>query len=168
MVYRVKLFLMKNVKASGILPICYTTGRALIGLRSSLVDAPNTWCNFGGTIKGNNFIKSAIREFIEETKFHGKIKLIHTYTYKIPYFEFRNYIGLINKEFTPKLNWEHEKYRWVDITEIFEVTPLHHGLNKMLYHSVNDIFKYMGENDSKQSLMVNNIFKEVYLNKINI
>lgn len=29
--------------AAGILPICIKTKRALIGLRSSLIDEPNTW-----------------------------------------------------------------------------------------------------------------------------
>ena len=125
---------------AGILPIAKSTGRILMAYRSSMVNEPHTWGVIGGALdKPTESVKAAVaREFKEETRFSGSMKLIPAYVFKTPNgsFTYHNFIGVLSKEFTPTPDWETEKFEWMTYTEMMAVSSKHHfGLTGLLKHS---------------------------------
>jgi len=47
-------------------------------------------------------------------------------------FKYYNFIGVIEDEFTPELDWESEDYKWVDQDELFKHKNKHFGLENLL------------------------------------
>jgi len=131
---------------AGILPICTTTNRILVGLRSSNVNSPNTWGTFGGKVEGddNNLKDVALREFQEEAGYSGPIKLIPAYVFRDGEFTYHNFIGLVEKEFTPSLDWETDEAIWFTFEEVLNIPNKHFGLELLLNNSFNIIKKYVG------------------------
>jgi 8-oxo-dGTP pyrophosphatase MutT (NUDIX family) len=122
-------------KGAGILPYCIETKRFLVGLRSKYVNEPLQWGIFGGKIDDNELPElAAIREMKEELNFNGEIKLelIYLFQNKEKTFDFSNYIGYINKEFVPELDWETKNTRWVTYDELILLSPIHFGLQKLI------------------------------------
>lgn len=112
--------------AAGVLFVCTKTKRILLLLRSEYVLEPNTWGIISGKIDGNESPKAAaIRESEEEVGYKAE-NLIESYVYKHGDFTFYNFVCYVDKEFTPKLNWENENYKWFDINELPD--NLHYGL----------------------------------------
>lgn len=141
-------------EASGILPICKTTGRILIGKRSSWVLEPHTWGNFGGAIglnhNGNQEEKlspkdNAIKEFQEETGYLGNIEMIPSYIFNIGNFSYYNFIGLTDSEFNhDSSNIEHEEVseiKWLTLDEVLNHEDLHFGLKSLLDNNLHQIQK---------------------------
>lgn len=139
-------------KGAGILPICTTTKRLLIPLRSEYVLEPNTWGVWGGKIDlgeddefeiTNNIDASvenaAKREFIEETEYKGEIKLIPAYVYKDGSFAYHNFFGLVDYEFDPKLNWETSISKWMTLEELLTLPKKHFGLVALLNNSSKEL-----------------------------
>lgn len=123
-----------NVGA-GILPIAKDTGRILLPYRSKYVNEPHTWGVWGGKIEsGENPKSAALREFKEETKYNGNIKLIDAYIFKAKGFSYYNFLGIIEHEFVPNLDWETETFKWVELSEINDL-DLHFGLAGLLKNS---------------------------------
>jgi 8-oxo-dGTP pyrophosphatase MutT (NUDIX family) len=134
-----------NVGA-GVLPICSTTKRCLVGLRSADVNTPHTWGAFGGTIdEGESPAIGAKREFIEETNFSGNIKLIPAYVFhnQAKGYTYHNFIGIIENEFRPHINWEFDDLRWVNLDDLIRLNPKHYGLSALMQKSANIIKQYM-------------------------
>lgn len=52
-----------------------------------------------------------------------------------------NYRSMYVNEFTPKLDWESEDYKWLNIKELYEQDNLHFGLSQLLIESKNIIQK---------------------------
>lgn len=129
---------------AGVLPVCATTKRCLVGLRSSEVSSPNTWGTFGGTIDAGEDIKTgAYRELVEETNFKGKIELIAAYVYKKTDYTYYNFIGITDKEYRPHINWEFTDLRWVNLDDLIRLHPKHYGLSALMQKSANIIKQYM-------------------------
>lgn len=139
-------------EASGVLPICKSTGRILIGLRSSWVDQPFTWGNFGGAIGlghyGNDEEKlspedNAEKEFREETGFDGSVELIPSYIFNKGSFKYYNYIGLVDVEFEMNRdNMEHvevSEIKWVTLDELINHEDLHFGIQSLLDNNISQI-----------------------------
>lgn len=148
------IFEMKHVKAfehwtddfngsfwgkagAGVLVICTKTNRMLLGLRSENVEEPGTLGIFGGKVddREKNFEKVALRELYEETGYDGNIKMIPAYVYKTTgkiKFEYHNFIGLVEEEFKPILDWENEDAFWMTYEEALNQPNLHFGLEKLL------------------------------------
>jgi len=132
---------------AGILPYCKKTKRFLLAFRSSYVLEPHTWGIWGGKIEDNEDVEeSAIREFNEETGCNKPIELIPSYIYKERGFTYHNFIGLIEDEFDPELDWENERglvetedYKWVTLNELLKIKPKHFGLEKLLDNNINKI-----------------------------
>lgn len=146
-------------KAAGILPICSSTGRTLLCLRSPEINEGNTWGIWGGVAeneKDNNMLSVAKREFNEETKFTGSIKIIPAYVFKTIGFEYHNFIGIVETEFKPEINWESSDYKWVNFNELYNMNSLHWGLVELLKNSGDIIHKYM----NIKSELVEKILKE--------
>jgi len=124
----------------GVLPICSSTGRILLPYRSKYVNEPHTWGVWGGKIdeesgEAQTDIEEVVkREFMEEGDFTGDIQLIPAYIFETPNgsFKYYNFIGLLDEEFTPELDWETESFKWVTFDEMMEIEPKHFGLQGLL------------------------------------
>lgn len=136
---------------AGILVISKNTGRILLGLRSSQVNEPNTWGIFGGQLddmETNDPKKAALIELEEETGYRGKINLIDgeiftkTDTDGNNIFTYYNYIGIIQDEYTPVLDWENDDYKWLTFDELLKLRKKHFGLEFLIKNSKNLIKKY--------------------------
>jgi len=123
-------------QGAGILAIATDIGKWLVAFRSEYVMEPGTWGIIGGKIDeedASNPQLAAKREFIEETKYTGPIKLtkasiwkspeIDPYTNK-PVFIFHNFIGEIVKgRWEPEIDWETEYFKWVSYDELMRLSP---------------------------------------------
>ena len=129
-----------NVGA-GILPYCPSTKRYLIPLRSDDVLEPNTWGIWGGKIEDhdNGIEKTAIREFREETNYKGDIKIKSISVFKSDNFQYHNFLGIIDNEFTPELDWETSGYKWMTQKELIELNDKHFGLKNIIDNSLNKL-----------------------------
>ena len=129
---------------AGILPISKKTGRFLVAFRSKYVNEANTWGIFGGKLDENekDIQTVALREFEEETGYEGNIRLIPSYIFETDGFKYHNFIGIIDDEFDPELNWETESVKWVNFKELMELYPKHFGLKDLIKNDLNKIKKY--------------------------
>ncbi len=103
----------------------------LLGYRSSNAQwNPNTWCPFGGTIEeGELPIETAIREYYEETgisvdSYDITQTPIYTKTDKDSYGHLHQmflYLGMLHTEIDPVINDEHTDYKWVLLTDLFNM-----------------------------------------------
>jgi len=128
--------------SAGILPIAKSTGRILIHKRGPKIEAPNTWCNYGGgSYVGETQTKTARREFQEESGYKNHVELIRSYTFrKAGGFRFQNFIGIVDREFKPIINVktvdgdiEASDYRWLTFDELKKFRgKLHKGFEKFL------------------------------------
>lgn len=137
---------------AGVLPICTTTGRILVAHRSGYVQEPYTWGVWGGKIdEGEGSPKqAALREFNEETQHTGSIKMIDAYIFQKGNFKYYNFIGLLDKEFQPTLNWESSDYKWLTYDELIELGSKHFGLHALLENSGDLIQKYSNINQENE------------------
>lgn len=127
---------------AGILPICPSTKRILVGLRSEYVNEPNTWGIFGGAVDSKENPKdSAERELREELGYIGKIKLVPSYIYTSPggSFKYYNFIGIVDEEFKPRLNWENSNAQWITMDELLNLPDKHFGLTNLIENNKNQI-----------------------------
>jgi len=131
---------------AGVLPICKKTGRILVAYRSKYVNEPHTWGIFGGKLDeedGEDDLQVvAKREFVEETGFSGDVRLIPAYIYKAKGFEYHNFIGILDDEFEPELDWETEKTKWINFDELEKLYPKHFGLKALVQNDLDKIKMY--------------------------
>lgn len=126
---------------AGILPVCTTTGRVLVGLRSSGVMEPHTWSTFGGKLDIDEGVdeeikEAALREMEEELRYSGHVELVDAHVYRDNgRFEYHNFFGIVTDEFKPRLNWEHSDAAWMTIDQLFNLPSQHYGLKALLLHS---------------------------------
>jgi 8-oxo-dGTP pyrophosphatase MutT (NUDIX family) len=121
--------------AAGCLPICTSTKRILLNYRSIYVNEPHTWSVSGGKIEDDEDIEyGARRELYEETGYNKNIKMIPIFIFRNENktFEYHNFIGIIDNEFKPKLNWESEDFKWLTFDELLNIEPKHPGLELLL------------------------------------
>jgi 8-oxo-dGTP pyrophosphatase MutT (NUDIX family) len=119
-------------KGAGVLVYCQNTKRFLLGLRSRFVNEPGTWGIFGGKIDNDaNPKEAALRELKEETSYSGPINLIHFDTFQSGDFQFFNFLGIVDEEFKPILDWENDDAQWFSLDE-FPKRNLHFGLLRLM------------------------------------
>jgi 8-oxo-dGTP pyrophosphatase MutT (NUDIX family) len=139
---------------AGVLAYCPDTERFLVSLRSSKVNEPNTWGIIGGKLDaGEDDLKEvATREFVEETSYEGKIDLFPLYVFKDEKgtFEYHNFLGIVEKEFEPVLDWETEKTGWVTLSELKSLKRKHFGLEALLKHSGKEIEKIANDSTHRK------------------
>lgn len=118
---------------AGFLLICPSTKRILIALRN---DVEPVWANFGGGVeKMETPLQCAKRELIEEASFIED-KHYHLASKrpidisKYINFTYRCYLGIMDSEYTPVLNYEHSEFKWVTLSDIPE--NKHFGLERIL------------------------------------
>lgn len=131
---------------AGVLPICTSTGRLLVGLRSEYVNEPGTWGVFGGMIddkkEQQNPELAAKREMREESGLDTDFDVIPAYVFKTDGFKYYNFIGLVPDEFKAYLDWENEEAKWMTLSELKRLSPKHFGLEALLKNSNDIIEKY--------------------------
>jgi ADP-ribose pyrophosphatase YjhB (NUDIX family) len=139
---------MKNNKviAAGVLPICTKTGRVLLIRRGFNQPKPGTWATFGGKYEEGadlNPKDNAMREFVEESGYHGKFKISNKPLDVLDsnHLRFYTFIGLFDEEFIPDLEKGNEAidYGWFYYGEFPE--DLHPGVIDMLGKNKNTIEK---------------------------
>lgn len=127
----------KKVIASGVLPLCLSTGRILLIRRGFDQPNPGTWATFGGKFESGEDIdvkQGAKREFVEESGFKGKFKIssrpIDAHDTNLV--KFYTFLGLFDEEFHPDIEAEQESidYGWFCVGEYPDV--LHPGVLEML------------------------------------
>jgi 8-oxo-dGTP pyrophosphatase MutT (NUDIX family) len=141
--------------ASGILPICTTTGRICLAWRSSYVDEGDCWGTVGGAIQaGMSPAESAQEELKEEVGYHGSIRLIPAFVFTHGKFKYHNFLGLVPSEFslnpmqggssnlqftdeTDAIAW----FTWDDLQRDTQSSPgdYHSGVLKLLQQSGDQI-----------------------------
>lgn len=111
-------------KGAGILFYAMSTGRYLLVRRSAEGDWGDTWACLGGGVEaGETILEGALRECKEEGDFDGEVHTIPLHISTQPYFIYHNLLGIVEDEWTPKLNDEHTDYVWA-FPEDFP-SPLH-------------------------------------------
>jgi 8-oxo-dGTP pyrophosphatase MutT (NUDIX family) len=130
-------------QGAGALILAKSTGKILVPFRSAYVLQPNNWGVWGGAIDpGEDPKEAAKREMKEEVGYRGfDIIMIPLYIFhdQKSGFKYYNFLAVVDDEFTPNLNWETEKFQWIEFDKIGQLTPLHFGLKALLQHSGNVI-----------------------------
>lgn len=127
---------MKQFQGVGAIIVSEETGRVMTVLRSPRESHPNTWTFAGGRVDDNESMSDALHRELKEELQLTKIKKIsplHRYQSRTKDFVYETYIVLVNKEFTPELNWENSGYAWTDINSL--PTPLHPKTRQMISSS---------------------------------
>lgn len=118
---------------AGALIVARSTARILFNHRSENVMEPGTWGTWGGAIDPEETpLEGVEREIREETHFNGNIRLIPLYVFRDGSFSYHNFMGIVDDEFHPDLNWESQGYEWVEFGDW--PSPLHFGARKLLSH----------------------------------
>ena len=130
---------MGKIICSGALFYTLDTHRFLF-LHRTKGKQSNLWGLVGGTNEGEETpwesLKREISEEIGDVKIKKTIPL-ETFVSNDDKFQFHTYLCLVNEEFIPKLNDEHDGYAWVSFTKWPK--PLHHGLKNTLTNKTNQI-----------------------------
>ena len=129
---------MDNIICSGALFYTLSTNRFLFLYRKNGRKS-NLWGIVGGTNETSETPWEGLqREIVEEIgKIPNIIKNIplETFISNDQKFKFHTYLCIIEEEFIPILNNEHDGYAWVGYENWPK--PLHHGLKNTLYSKIN-------------------------------
>jgi 8-oxo-dGTP pyrophosphatase MutT (NUDIX family) len=122
----------ESKEGAGILFVCNATGRVLLALRSRWVDEPEVWGIPGGGVEpGESPLEGALREASEEIGWDGEARIHHAHTLRGPNgFRYHNFVGMVDQEFEPTINWESEAAGWFHPNEL--PSPLHHGVMQLM------------------------------------
>ena len=127
----------KTIICSGALVYARSTKRFLL-LHRTQGRAKDVWGLVGGTNeKAETPWEGLRREIFEEI---GKLEIkktipLETFISSDEKFQFHTYLCLINEEFIPQLNSEHDGYAWVGYNNWPK--PLHQGLRNTLNSKTN-------------------------------
>jgi 8-oxo-dGTP pyrophosphatase MutT (NUDIX family) len=120
-------------RGAGILVVACDTGRILMLKRSEQVNEPGTWGFPGGKIDPReNARTAASRELGEETGYDGPliVSAEPIFVFEEPNFKFMTYMGRVEEEFDPWLNWESDDAKWVQLGRW--PRPLHFGVKALV------------------------------------
>lgn len=128
---------MEKIICSGALFYTLDTHRFLF-LHRTKGKQNNLWGLVGGTNEGPETpwesLKREITEEIGTTEIKKTIPL-ETFISNDSKFLFHTYLCVVDKEFLPVLNDEHDGFAWVSFTKWPK--PLHHGLRNTLTNKTN-------------------------------
>lgn len=112
---------------AGCVILARDTGRILVAHRSDYVEQPGTWGGWGGAIdRGEDPVEAVKREVSEETGYMGRVEIEPLYVFKKDTFRYFNFLAIVDSEFSPRLDWENQGFKWCDFGDWPE--PLHFGL----------------------------------------
>lgn len=125
-------------QGAGCIFLAKDTKRILLPYRSSSVEQPHTWGVWGGAIDSKENPSDAVRrEIREEAGYNGSAQLVPLVVFEKGTFKYHNFLAIIETEFTPRLNWETEEFKWVEYGDW--PSPLHFGLQYLIDKSGEDI-----------------------------
>lgn len=128
---------MNKIICSGALFYNLSTSRFLL-LHRTKGKTANLWGLVGGTNEGAETPWEGLqREIVEEI---GPVEIkksvpLETFVSNDSHFQFHTYLCVVDKEFIPTLNNEHDGYAWVSFGKWPK--PLHHGLSNTLRNKTN-------------------------------
>lgn len=128
---------MKDIVCSGALFYTLDTNRFLF-LHRANGKRSNVWGLVGGTNEGQETPWEGLRREIEEEIGNVDIKKtipLETFISTDSKFKFHTYLCLVDEEFIPNLNHEHDGYAWVSFGKWPK--PLHYGLQNTLNKKTN-------------------------------
>jgi len=129
-------------RGAGIMPVCPSSGKVLLVLRSSQVNEPRTWGIPGGAIDSDeSYENAARRELEEELGFFSHVEIKPAFMFEKGPFKFQNFFGIVDEEFEAILDWENEDYAWFGLNQL--PSPLHFGTKALLANSKNDLLKIL-------------------------
>lgn len=119
--------------AAGVMIISQSGDKVLLLKRSNQVEEPGVWSTPGGALKnGDTALQTAIIELQEEAGYptcaaicttpvenENDGYVYSTYLMQLPYTE---------NAYFPRLNWEHDEWRWFGLREILYNTDVHPGV----------------------------------------
>jgi 8-oxo-dGTP pyrophosphatase MutT (NUDIX family) len=118
-----------SVNAVGVWFYSFDTQRYLYLMRNDPKN-PNTWGLPGGKVESNETLMDTItRECTEELGFmpdYLRLVPLEKFTSADSAFEYHTWICVVDTEFTPRLNYEHLGYAWIDAGTW--PRPMHPGL----------------------------------------
>ena len=116
-----------GAQGAGCVILARDTGRFLIAHRSAHVEQPHSWGGWGGAIdSGEDPAEAVKREVHEETGYSGSITMEPMYVFKKDTFRYYNFLVIVDQEFTPRLDWENQGFKWCEYGKWPQ--PLHFGL----------------------------------------
>ena len=121
--------------AAGSILYSRSTGRFCLAHRSPSVLEPNTWGMWGGAMdSGESPEDAARRELVEETGYTGSAEFHPLWTFEHSSgFRYYNFLALVDREFSPKMDWETQGYKWFDLRDKDSwPSPLHPGVKTLL------------------------------------
>lgn len=119
-----------GAQGAGCILLAKDSGRLLLMKRSAYVNEPHTWGNIGGAIDEMEDPKEAAkREVQEESGYSGSIEMIPLFVFRKSNFTYYNFLGLIETEFQPTINWESEGFEWCELGNW--PSPLHFGVQSL-------------------------------------
>ena len=129
---------MKEIACSGALFYSLKTKRFLF-LHRRNGKHNNLWGLVGGTNEGSETpwegLQREITEEIGELPSITKTMPLETFVSTDSKFQFHTYLCVVEDEFIPHLNEEHDGYAWVSFGHWPK--PLHHGLRNTLQSKIN-------------------------------
>ena len=135
------------VGAAGSIFLARDTKRILLSHRSMAVLEPGMWGTWGGAKRyGETAEEAAHREAREEAGFAGPVQMIPLYVAHAGQgWTYSNFLAIIDREFTPVLNWETQGFRWCRYGRW--PRPMHPGLAALFADpaSVQTIKKVLAE-----------------------
>lgn len=92
---------------------------------------PHTWGIPGGKVddEDEDEQEAALREVREELGYRGPVTLVRSFRYEESGFVYQNYLGLVRRQFKPRLNWESDDASWFDPQRL--PSPLHFGVREL-------------------------------------
>jgi len=130
---------MEKIICSGALFYTLDTHRFLF-LHRTKGKQNNLWGLVGGTNEGTETPWESLKREISEEIGTVEIKKtipLETFVSNDDKFQFHTYLCLVDNEFIPILNDEHDGYAWVSFTKWPK--PLHHGLRNTLQNKTNQL-----------------------------
>jgi hypothetical protein len=137
---------------AGVLAICESTGRLLLGKRSGESSDSDTWGEFGikftkeGDEQEENVLYVVEQAFRLQTAYSGKIKLIPSFIYETTgdSYKYYNFIAILPEEFTPTLSGKNKEFKWFTLDELKKMNrkAFHFGLKMMWEKDGDTITKY--------------------------
>lgn len=121
---------------AGAIFLAKETGRFMLMHRATTI--PNrgplegdTYGTAGGAIdRGEDPTDAVRREIFEETRYSGSLELIPLLVFKKQNFQYFNFLAIIEREFSPQLDWESQGWKWFEFGDFPQ--PLHFGVISLL------------------------------------
>jgi uncharacterized protein len=121
---------------AGILCFSKSTSRFLLIQRSHEVDtARGKWSFPAGFVRrGEDPQTASFREFVNQTDFDGEMEVdLLAEVYDEEYSEtFHAFLGFVEAEFTPVLDFKAQQFKWVTLKELLSTKNLHPGVAALL------------------------------------